>query len=230
MRQWAERPGLEDAYGSPWRGAIVPTPVLGSTSGALRLSARPAEALGEAQSFQGLFRVRLPRRCAPCRGLQMPQTRRHRPKGCPGFDFRGVAPLVAAYGSSWRGAIVPEPVPGSTSEAVRPSSRPTDAPDEAPSSQRLSRVRLPRRCAARRGLRMPRTRRRRRRSCPRFDFRGVAPLREAYGNSWRGAIVPDAVPGSTSEALRPNNWIRSGQRRRLVDSSLSPRATRPAAS
>ena len=68
MRQWAERPGLEDAYGSPWRGAIVPRSVPGSTSEALRPLSRPTDAPDEAPSSQRLSRVRLPKRCARTTG------------------------------------------------------------------------------------------------------------------------------------------------------------------
>ena len=180
--------------------------------------ARPTEGLGEAQAYQNLSQARLPRRCAPPGTLQRPGAMRHRPKTCPGIDFRGAALLRAPYRGPVRCAIVPKPGPGSTCEAPRFSEHPTEAPGEAPSSQNLSRDRLSRRRALPCTLRKPRARRHRPRTCSEFDFRIVAPLRAPYGSHGRGAVVHERVPSSTFGSLRPSKQSAEAPRTRLWQS------------
>ena len=102
-----------------------------------------------------------------------------------------------------RCAIVPKPVPGSTSEAPRSSEHPTEARCDAPSSQNQARDRLARRRASPSTLRKPRARRHRPKTCPAIDFRGAAPFHAPYGSPGRGAIVHERVPSSTFGSLRP---------------------------
>ena len=157
------------------RCAIVPKPVPGSTSEAPRPSGHPTEARGDAPSSQNLSRDRLPRRRASPSSLRRPWARHHRPKTCSGIDFRGAAPLRAAYGGPGRGVGLPKSVPGSTCEASRSSEQRTEARARRNRPNTCPGIDL--RGAAPLGalLRMPRARRAPPQTSPEIDLRGGAP-------------------------------------------------------